>query len=437
VPIIRYKPEVEAPSRVEQLVSPFGVIAGLRPFPAIRGLDRINAFNSSVGSGTPGDGVQAADVIMSLGPAFDDVSQARLVAIAEGAERYASAILPDECLRWGAGTELDGAVIDPATIPRCSDTERTNIGSRYEPFDPGQEMRWVRAVDLATGVRTWIPAVMASYRLRPLRRSERFWHQITTGCAAHTSLAEAVVRGICEVAERDAVAVAWLQKLSLPELRLDGAPERLAYLLDWCDQHYIDVHLFDATNDLNIPAVYCLTIADHDNRARQVMASAAGPLIARAAEKALLEAIYLRVHLGVRDRALPADFAHFTNVVDGANYMARPERAGAFDFLLAGGQAGKSLGPGAAETGPVETLRRLVGIFAAKKIKVYALDQTTHELRAVGLSAATVVIPALQPMTIFPLMQYRAHERLYAAPALMGYRSLPEEELNPWPQPCA
>jgi ribosomal protein S12 methylthiotransferase accessory factor len=64
-----------------------------------------------------------------------------------------------------------------------------------------------------------------------------------------------------------------------------------------------------------------------------------------------------------------------------------------------------------------------------------AVDRTPRELADVGLTAVNVVIPDLQPMSLRPLAQYRAHPRLYEAPVLMGYSSRSEEELNPWPQP--
>jgi ribosomal protein S12 methylthiotransferase accessory factor len=74
---------------------------------------------------------------------------------------------------------------------------------------------------------------------------------------------------------------------------------------------------------------------------------------------------------------------------------------------------------------------------SGKGMQVLAVNCTTRELAAVGLTAVNVIIPDLQPMSLLPLAQYRAHPRLYSAPLLMGYPSLPEEELNPWPVPYA
>jgi ribosomal protein S12 methylthiotransferase accessory factor len=68
---------------------------------------------------------------------------------------------------------------------------------------------------------------------------------------------------------------------------------------------------------------------------------------------------------------------------------------------------------------------------------VVVVDRTTDELRRAGLTAVAAIIPDLQPMTLHPLARYLGHPRLYSAPLAMGYRSLREEEINPWPQPFA
>jgi ribosomal protein S12 methylthiotransferase accessory factor len=226
--------------------------------------------------------------------------------------------------------------------------------------------------------------------------------------------------------------------MALPALRLGRPGDKVSYLLDWCARHYVDAYLFDASTDLAVPTVYCLTIAEHDPCLRQVISSGASRSTEQAAEKALLETIYLRVHLAQRrDQAPPADFGSFRGVTDGARYMARPERAEAFAALLDGHAGRASTGPDPLDPNPVTALRQLIAVLSARKMRAFALDRTTPELAAAGLAAVTVVIPELQPMSLQPLLQYRAHARLYEAPPLMGYRAWPEPDLSQWPQPCA
>ena len=84
---------------------------------------------------------------------------------------------------------------------------------------------------------------------------------------------------------------------------------------------------------------------------------------------------------------------------------------------------------------PAEALAWLVAALSGKGMLAVAVDRTPREIAAVGLTAVNVIIPDLQPMSLRPLAQYRAHPRLYQAPELMGYPAHAEEDLNPWPQP--
>ncbi len=138
---------------------------------------------------------------------------------------------------------------------------------------------------------------------------------------------------------------------------------------------------------------------------------------------------------GARRRAPPDDVASFANVLDGAVYMARPERRHALDFLLEGVEARAKTIPHDLVERPEDALDALRSTLARRGVQAYAVNLTTREAEAVGLSVVRVIIPALQPLTFRPLAQYRGHPRLFDAPAAMGHTVHAEADLNPWPQP--
>jgi len=118
--------------------------------------------------------------------------------------------------------------------------------------------------------------------------------------------------------------------------------------------------------------------------------------------------------------------------------MARRSRRPAFAFLFEdlayrAISAPESPCPGS----DVERLTYLVRRLAEKGMPAYAVDISSRELINIDHSAVRVVIPDVQPMSLRPLAQYRAHRRLYDAPARMGMRVLKESQLNPWPQPVS
>lgn len=423
--------------RLDALVSPYGVMASVHERAKHRGLDRLSGYTSVLGSAIPGRGMPSArgQRPNASGQAVDDPDLARLIAIAEGAERYSSACAPMGEVITAPPRMVHQPALDVARIPVCSKKELSTGFGLPRP-DPDSEIRWVLGVDLGTGQPTWVPAVMACYGIRDFWPAEQFWYRISTGCAVHTDPAEALVRGICEVVERDMIAIMWLQMLPLPRVRDAYLSPEVEDLLDWGQRHYLDSYLFDATSEIGVPTVYCLQIAQHEERARQVVGCATARTMAAAAQKALLEAIGFR-HLCYSDEPLPADFSEFTAIDDGARYMAMSGRAGAFDFLLnaVDDRARPERKP--LPDDPLAALAWLIESLSHHNMQVLAVNRTPPEIAAAGLTAVSVVIPDLQPMTLLPLAQFRAHPRLYRAPEQMGYPARTEEDLSPWPQPFA
>ncbi len=425
----------DAGGSIYPLVSPFGVVGQVYPVPSPRGGDRIRFHAADVGSGVSGVTSETAHRGFAGGRALDDDDLARFIAVAEAAERYAGRGLHEEPV-FCTAAELDGPVIDLHRAPRCTSDELAQPGCPVVPLDMGAPMRWVKGLDLMTLSETWLPAVMVCFGIEDVSRPERFWYRISTGHAIHTDPVEALVRAICEVIERDANAVLWLQRLPLPLMSPRQLTDRCRYLIDWSERHFIATYLFDSTTDLGVPTAYCLQIAEHDAYERQIVGAGAGRDIGVASEKALLEATTIR-GLGKSRGPLPRDFKDFQGF-DAACFMALPEQRHAFDFLTTNldtrpvSERAERLPAAAADT-LADLVRRLAG----SGMQAVAADRTTRELADVGLFEVVVVIPDLQPMSLNALAQFRAHSRLYTAPKRMGYRCLTEEELNPWPQPMA
>lgn len=429
------KPEAaRPPTSVERLSSPYGIAAFNAPGLPIRGMEELSIWLARAGSGRPGHG-PAVEAVVGAGRAVGDSEYARLVAIAEAAERYSAHDPHNQEYCWASIDELNGPTIDLNRIARCSASEYANPGCIVRPFDPAASIRWVRGVDLVSGESIWVPAVMATYALQNRVAAENFTFRISTGFAIHSDPVEALIGGICEVIERDSIALTWLQRLLLPLVPSTLTSTTLDYLCDGARRHFMEPYLFDATTDLDVPTVYCLLVAEYDMRVRQVVGCATERSLVKAAEKALTEALAVRA--SIRFGESPDSFAEYSTVTDGARYMASAERAEAFSFLTR--DAGDRLTPMRSELSaePAQALRELITRFSDRDMQVIAVERTTREIDEVGLTAVNVIIPALQPMSLAPFAQFKAHPRLYDAPRAMGYPVYSEEELNPWPQPFA
>ena len=413
-------------STTEILVSPLGPVSRVTRTESFRGLPELTQYIASAGH--PAGRVNS---LTGAGQCLGNPALARKIAIAEAAERYVGGEFFNTKPLRAAASELRGRVADLSVLPKCSDSEYSHPSCPMVPFDEGAVINWVTGLELCSGTDIWIPCAMASYGYRR-SPAEHFWYPLSTGYAVHTDMRKAMFSAMAENIERDAAAVTWLQRLPLPRLPAEVLGANALRLAGWAREHFIDVHLFDATTDLELPAVYALLRARHDDEIRTNAACATGLTLAAAAAKALSEAIGFRHSL--TGRATGGVGRDVSDLVAGSRTMADPERASAFDFLL------NSRTPTATARGPFavaesSALTRILEILRRAGFEAIAVDRTTSELAAAGLVAIVVVIPGLQPMSLNSFAQFRASERLYRAPRNMGYRVLPLAQLNEHPQP--
>ncbi|MFI2260927.1 YcaO-like family protein [Streptomyces tubercidicus] len=422
------------PPDLERLLSPFGVISDCQQTQGESWHGDLTAFHSTLGSGVPGRGAPAGRSAGGAGHTFRSPDTARLIALAEAAERYSTYEPPDTAYTWATVGELDGPVLDTDRIPRCSGRELAHPRCPLREFDPQARIRWVRGLDLIAGDGVWLPWVMSNYGPHAVAE-EQFWYRISTGFAVHTDPVEAVVRGICEIIERDMIALTWLQRLELSSISDTVTTPLIEYVRDAARRHFVEIRLLDATSDLGVPTVYCLLTAPHDPKVNSTVGCSTGRNLASAAEKALSEALWMRSLLHRQTSPPPGAPGDCVELTDGALFMGSAEFATEFDFLRRGGPAASRAVDLPEE--PAAALRDLLLRLDERDMQVVAAEHTTTELAEVGLTSVSVVIPELMPMSLLSLAQYRAHPRLYAAPVAMGFPARSEEELNPWPQPFA
>ena len=141
-------------------------------------------------------------------------------ALAESLERYCATVFSEDQLVWASANELGSRAIDLDTFPVCSDREQQDPACPIRKPSKAEKIRWVQGLSLDNGDLVYLPLVSV-YITKAATDAERFLHPISTGCATHTSYEMALLSAILEVIERDALSIAWLQKLQLPKIALE------------------------------------------------------------------------------------------------------------------------------------------------------------------------------------------------------------------------
>ncbi|PMC03816.1 cytoplasmic protein [Microbacterium sp. UMB0228] len=367
----------------------------------------------------------------------DNPRHARAVAVVESIERYSSCVPPGD-LPFASFHELGAQAMDVQTLPRCSDAELAVPGTVARRFDPDEKIRWTTARSLTDGREVLVPATLVWLHLPPTSASERAWMQVSTGCAAHSTVSAALVAAISEVIERDAIALTWLQKLPLPPLVLDGNDERLDRVRDEIRKTGREYRFFDATTDLGVPTVYCVDTDPNDTEMMNLVVASTelDPVVA--VSKIVRESRSSRVALRNAPPP-PSEDGDITSVFHGAQRMGHADLDHVFDFLKVPPRSARRLSDLHVPAGSTsnEHLSWLLKRLDSAGYSVFAVNITTREAEEAGIHVVRVIIPELMPVSFVHQARYLAHPRLYSAPTAMGYSTRDETALNHYPQPFA
>ena len=380
-----------------------------------------------------------------------DADLARHIAIVESLERYSSCSWEAEELIWDTPAGLGEAAIGPERWPACSPAELADPQCGLIPSDPRIPLRWVRGWSLTRGREVFVPAVLVYLKLPVRSPSERFINMVSTGTAAHSDLREAVLGGLLEVVERDAIALTWLQRLRLPEVVVDPdalGPEAAEYHRVGTSTE-LTVHLRDATTDYGIPILYAVQTSEVDTELAQVVAATCDLDPQRALAKIYRELVSLRIALRSHARSPRAKevTGQDMTVVGGALADAAPSMRHVFDFLLEGPRPARRLadvgrpelrstrGPSAGSA--ADPLARVVSALERAGSEAVVVDITTDEARQVGMHVVKALVPEAVPLSFSHHARYLATPRLYEAPRAMGLTAHDEAGINPVRQPFA
>ncbi|SDM72707.1 YcaO-like family protein [Streptomyces wuyuanensis] len=433
--------------RLEELVSPYGLVSRTSPLPVREGEPPFAVHLSHLG--VPSRALSnlrtwAADEDTGNSDGAGTgltPERARLLSIAEALERYSTCAWDDGEMVVAAENDLTEEFASPSRWPRCSPTELDRDDCRLSEYDPSVPIRWVRAWSLTRQVPVLVPAISVYLHMPYFSESEKFTRGITTGAAVHSDVRAAVLGGLLEVVERDSIALVWLQRLRLPELVVD--PEQLSAgtraLHRVGTSTDLRVRLFDATTDFGVPVIYAVQLADADPTLAQIVAATCDVRPEGALGKIYRELSSLRVALRGYVSAYAGREPDLSqvSVVGGAVHNASSERRGVFDFLLEGERPAYGLDGMPSLPAEADPLDTVVSRLASRGAEVLVADITTDEARQVGMRAVKVLVPEAMPVSFVHGERYLGTPRLYKAPHAMGHTSHAEDALNPEPQAFA
>ena len=367
-------------------------------------------------------------------------AQAKASAVCEALERHCGVWRGDEPARRAAFADLPDA-IHPDRLQGFSaaqfatrhalDPTDALVTRVPEPFDVHAPLLWAEARSLVNGRQCAIPAAWAYYAV-PDAAGQSVVVCCSNGCAAGNTRDEAVLQGLLELVERDAVAMWWYHRLCRPAIDLDGVShptlDAVRRACTWLDR---DLWALDLTHDLGVPVVVALSrrrSEDVGGPEHIVFGFGAHLDPAIALLRALSELVQALPHDGLMPRrrgdvpGLP-DWGHC------ATRWLTTATADAEPYLRPGPQPWTRVPshPVVPDQPIGDIADALVRRVADAVGDVLVVDQTRPD---VPLDVVKVVAPGLQHF--WPRF---APGRLYDVPVALGWTPTPTPEaaLNPWP----
>ena len=362
--------------------------------------------------------------------------QARTGAICEAIERTSGIAWGDEPRREATEAELAPEAVPVRDLVQFSARQyatREEFNARNDsdyhevPPRPDENARisWTAAWSLTHKRVRYLPTACCFYGF--VDPGHFFARADSNGCAAGRTREEAILSGLLELVERDAVALWWYNRLRRPEVDAESFglarfTELRSYYRDALNR---DLHALDLTSDLGIPAIAVVSRCLGRSVEDVILGFAAhvDPVVALA--KALEEANqYLPA---VQQRAADGTTAY---------RLATPEtirwwKTATFEnqpYLVADPALPRRRladVPPLATTDFAADVEACVEAARRRGLEVLVVDQTRPD---VGLPVVRVVVPGLRHF-----WRRLAPGRLYDVPVEMGWleKPLPEEELNP------
>lgn len=371
-------------------------------------------------------------------------------------DSWGSAIEPEialfRCLgealeRYCAFAEMDSskAKVLPASassfidcLPRCSSEEK--CPPTYKRIDPTWQITQVAVTELVEKKEHWLPAAYIHLQFHPQHGEPSVTRGHSTGTAFHETLEAAIWSGITEIAERDAIALFWLNQYPAREISVDikSCPFELADRLMRLHNSGMQVRFFDISTDFRIPTVF--TVVKSAQFPYRTVAAACGHDIVRTLSKSLDEVMLIRsAQLSGKDSVNVPNTEEFTWVHElrhHSDLYAVWKETPAFDFFMHANTEKISLKEFAeGDWWPAPTASAALDEMAQKLrdelgLTILYADLTQDDVRPFG-HCVKVVIPELQPISVAESAKWLDTKRIKDHAERNGLKV----NSNPYPHP--
>lgn len=377
---------------------------------------------------------------VSAGGYSRQLDQAFLGLMGETLERYASAFpCREEIVRasYEQLCEQGKLAVNPAEVALFHPSQYERDGFAYRPFRASTLIDWVPTTQMCTGQTIYYPASLIYMPYWLCEPAQMICPSQSTGLAAHTNPAQALLLGLYEVIERDGFAISWHQALPLQKFHTQGW---IAHRIEQYFGRGVEVHLLDISLDWGVPVAVGLVYTADESGDIVVCASACRSTWAECIDKVL------------RELAQGIPYARFLRDKY-ANWQPAPDFSDVSDFDMHAAlyHKDKTLwqgliqqwrqtparlpvpDEGMAMSTPGHVFRDIARSIHRKGYDIVAKEVSTPDCEQLGYRVLRVQIPQATPLGGSVNAYFLGAKRLYEVPQRLGLPVRPFEALNVHP----
>ena len=389
---------------------------------------------------------------MCSGKGFTEPA-ARISTCGEAVERYSAACWTPDEITYGRRDALPGPSLDPSSLVLYAADQYATGRVPYTPYTGDNALGWTPARSLVSGDWIYVPA-QAVFLGYAVRSPDEFLCPITSnGLAAGSTILSAALAATCEVLERDAFMIAWMNRLA--GTRADPATHPDRDVRELCAAYRrrcVELRLYKLPTDHPCHVFAALALQGQpvrDDTPAMVVGLGADLDAARAARQAVLEIGQVRPALRHRLRqpdtrrrleALVADPHQVTTLEDHDLLYASPSTRSVFDFWLDVNPEPVDWRETASPSASVEArLERLADHFRAAGTHLIYCNVTPPDMASFGLHTVRAIVPGFQPIHFGWKEARLGGDRLYSLPLTLGLVSARRTaaDLHDHPHPLA
>ncbi|MBH8572078.1 YcaO-like family protein [Nostocaceae cyanobacterium CENA369] len=399
---------------------------------------------------------QQDDLRYGVGKGMTD-EQAIIGAIGEALERYCGSIVERQKVIVSSYEELSNAcdnsfgqqiqqgvgdrAVPPPAFFSFSDKQYSDPAFGFPAFEPAMQTSWVAALNLASNQQTLVPAALVYLNFCSDLPGDYILPVTTNGMASGFSVEFAAYSGLCELIERDALIITWLNRLPAPRIYFDGQPGIETEIARNYARFGIELMAFDFTTDIQIPVIAAMAI-DRSGKSPSLVIGLGCHLDGRTAlRKAIFEVCQARPHDIERMASGAGTNLHkyddIQDLQDHSAFFFPAARLGELDFLLHNERSLKVADlPTYTASSELERLRSTVEKLHSVGADAYLVDVTTPDIASIGFRVVRTLASQLVPIYFGYGQEPLGSQRLFEVPERLGYGGRrTEDDLNPCPHP--